>query len=695
MSLSNAVTGEDLATGRQLSTGERWMEGVSGAFSLVTTATGGLGQVKNAIRSTGKCGSLGKYFTNCCFTGDVEVLVYLEESIAVPVANGETISIEPTPEDDALKDVAATVSVAPVNLAIDERDMSLEYALAALSEPKSNALSITNLLLCVTVAGGAATCAAYAWDKRRVRERAFAEYGAEDAEPELNETSLLAIAREGCEPSENIDFFEDNFDLKVESKREGIKLENRLTEKRKRRGFPVATICSLALLILCVASIAVWGFIGSNRRTDIARVSLSRLTRVSVEQSFAEPVEEINSGESEEDEIFFDENLAEDEEEPSFRESRIEVPIAYRSKEVGPRRISEIQVGDRLPGENPQGNDGSSELEFLLKPHCVYSLRYEKEDGTFCNIKLLRPDDWLDTVESQIRRVSDGKVLDGIDLQLLNFSPIASLQAYDVEVWLDLEELGCVGWATVVDIDDSFEYREGVGNLVTGTFEHEVGEVVDLQLEDQEKLIGVTTTHPFWSADREDFVTVADLYEGERVLLYNGETKRVVQKLPRPGPQTVYNLEVFGEHVYCVTTDGALAHNNCPKKPGLYVGPYGTNAHRNEVKAAFEIASIEEVEFHHATQKALNELFGIAKNDGIAIMLPKRLHKKTWTYGFKGRRAFKELMNNPNITNKRRAALARDIWDLRKILKEDGYDWKEVNAILKDLIAQNKKLGGI
>ena len=240
--------------------------------------------------------------------------------------------------------------------------MSPEYALAASSEPKSNSLSITSLLLCVTVAGGAATCAAYAWDNKRARERAFAEYCSEDAEPELNEASLRAIAREGRESSENTDFFEDNFDLKVESKREGIKLEDRLANKRKRRGLPVATICSLALLILCVASIAVCSFIGPIRRAEVARIPLLRLTRVSVEQSLAEPVEEINSGESEEDEIFFDENLAEDEEEPSFRESRIEVPIAYRSKEVGPRRISEIQVGDRLPGENPKGTMGGASL---------------------------------------------------------------------------------------------------------------------------------------------------------------------------------------------------------------------------------------------------------------------------------------------------------------------------------------------
>ena len=53
------------------------------------------------------------------------------------------------------------------------------------------------------------------------------------------------------------------------------------------------------------------------------------------------------------------------------------------------------------------------------------------------------------------------------------------------------------------------------------------------------------------------------MIEGERLLLYSGETKRVVQKLPRPGPQVVYNLEIYGEHVYHVTADGVLVHNAC------------------------------------------------------------------------------------------------------------------------------------
>ena len=80
-------------------------------------------------------------------------------------------------------------------------------------------------------------------------------------------------------------------------------------------------------------------------------------------------------------------------------------------------------------------------------------------------------------------------------------------------------------------------------------------------VEGQEEAIGVTETHPFCSVDREDFVPVGELVEGERLLLFNGETKRVTQRLPRPGPECVYNLEVLGEHVYLVTQDGLLVHN--------------------------------------------------------------------------------------------------------------------------------------
>jgi len=57
-------------------------------------------------------------------------------------------------------------------------------------------------------------------------------------------------------------------------------------------------------------------------------------------------------------------------------------------------------------------------------------------------------------------------------------------------------------------------------------------------------------------------VQAGQLDVGERVLTFSGDTKRVVTKLPRPGPQPVYNLEVHAEHVYFVGEDGLLVHNS-------------------------------------------------------------------------------------------------------------------------------------
>ncbi|MBQ9812162.1 MAG: hypothetical protein IJM54_02505, partial [Thermoguttaceae bacterium] len=99
---------------------------------------------------------------------------------------------------------------------------------------------------------------------------------------------------------------------------------------------------------------------------------------------------------------------------------------------------------------------------------------------------------------------------------------------------------------------------------------------------------GCTDNHPFWSVDRQDFIPAGELIEGERLLLYNGESKRVVQKLPRPGPQVVYNLEIYGEHVYHVTADGVLVHNDCKyEKFERYVSEDEASASFNNQRLVF------------------------------------------------------------------------------------------------------------
>jgi len=100
--------------------------------------------------------------------------------------------------------------------------------------------------------------------------------------------------------------------------------------------------------------------------------------------------------------------------------------------------------------------------------------------------------------------------------------------------------------------------------------------------------IGVTGNHPIWSEDRHDYVAAMDLRVGERLKNLSGDTVWVQQKLPRPGPTPVYNLEVQDEHVYYVGANGVLAHN---VDPNLCVSrnvpnPYaklGSPAHQQKV----------------------------------------------------------------------------------------------------------------
>ncbi|MDD3590499.1 MAG: Ig-like domain-containing protein, partial [Thermoguttaceae bacterium] len=121
LDLNNALEGEDFDTGRRLSGGERLLVGAMGVFDLATTGLGGLGTVKNVIRSTGGCGTaIGKHFRNCCFTEDVEVLLYFDPtaiSVAPAPVDAELISIEPEPVEEELISIdsetaaAETVSV--------------------------------------------------------------------------------------------------------------------------------------------------------------------------------------------------------------------------------------------------------------------------------------------------------------------------------------------------------------------------------------------------------------------------------------------------------------------------------------------------------------------------------------------------------------------------------------------------------
>jgi len=129
---------------------------------------------------------------------------------------------------------------------------------------------------------------------------------------------------------------------------------------------------------------------------------------------------------------------------------------------------------------------------------------------------------------------------------------------------MDLPELAITGPAYILDIVERPEVNPGNGQVVTAFFRHSSADVIDLTIssgDNDKESIGTPTNHPFWSVDRKEYVQAGSLNLGERLQTFSGDTKRVIGKLPRPGPEAVYNFEVHGEHVYYVGSDGILVHN--------------------------------------------------------------------------------------------------------------------------------------
>ena len=201
-------------------------------------------------------------------------------------------------------------------------------------------------------------------------------------------------------------------------------------------------------------------------------------------------------------------------------------------------KIQEIQVGERAIGKNPEIDDEDRRSFFPDPDPATWrklTLEMLKPDGKRLDITLLRPLTWLEESSAE---------------------PGAT-------IYLDLAELGAQGNAKVITVEPCPPIKPGKGNVVTGTFHHEAANTIDLYVDGVEKPIGTTDNHPFWSVTKQEFVEAGKLLPGEELQLHSGQTAKVVQLLPRPGPERVHNLEVLNEHVYRVAHEGVLVHNSC------------------------------------------------------------------------------------------------------------------------------------
>jgi len=222
-------------------------------------------------------------------------------------------------------------------------------------------------------------------------------------------------------------------------------------------------------------------------------------------------------------------------------------PTADSAPPPKAKPIEQLRLGDRVVTGNPQMD--ASELaaipEIVPANWRAITLTMRKADGGRLDIELLRSVQWIEDYQAK----PGGRV------------------------YMDLFELGAVGPATVIAISPcpplTLEDPTKPSQIVTGTFRHDAANVVDLAIHDgasgERTTIGTTATHPFWSADADDFVPAGHLRSNERLKTLQGHAC-VVSIIPRAGPETVYNLEVNGEHIYHVGPGSVLVHNGCEQQ---------------------------------------------------------------------------------------------------------------------------------
>ena len=292
--------------------------------------------------------------------------------------------------------------------------------------------------------------------------------------------------------------------------------------------------------------------------------------------------------------------------------------------------IEQIRVGDRVAAHNPEVSnvERASWEEPDWRTWVKLSLRITKQNGSHADVEVLRPRAWLreNLIFAATRRPCMLKLpvaAPTTSRSLIPLHPVyceliataSSIEAGGGEVaglcaYLDLPELGIQGLGLVTDIQLLPLVKPGTGRVVTATFAHSSADVIDLVIEDstgQQESIGVTSNHPFWSIDRQQFIPAGDLQNGESLQAYSGRTQHIVSKTPRKDA-TVYNLEVHGEHVYYVGKGNVLVHNNgCGEAAkGVDTGVMH-DAHINAPRV--DVNDLDNLALEYAAQRSTGRVF--------------------------------------------------------------------------------------
>lgn len=134
-----------------------------------------------------------------------------------------------------------------------------------------------------------------------------------------------------------------------------------------------------------------------------------------------------------------------------------------------------------------------------------------------------------------------------------------------------MPELKVKGLAYVRAIEACPVIADGSGSVVTARFAtRSVDMIASVEIMGADGAIEViegTPNHPFWSLDRNDWVPLGELEEGEHLQGEAGVAFVLTHVIVNRSVP-VYNIEVHGEHVYQVGELGFLVHNACPAPIG-------------------------------------------------------------------------------------------------------------------------------
>ena len=199
--------------------------------------------------------------------------------------------------------------------------------------------------------------------------------------------------------------------------------------------------------------------------------------------------------------------------------------------------IEQVPVGARVQTRNPRRWEYDDSLPEPDEANWAkLSITVQRSDGGVVDAELLRPRAWIER-----HGIVAGQLLP-----------------------LHLPELEVSGQALVTAVEACPPIAGGEGSVVTARFVtrevHVVASVEVLGPDGSVETITGTTIHPVWSVDREDWVPLGELVQGETLQGEGGLAVVLSITLSRVA-QPVYNLEVHGEHVYQVGQLGVLVHN--------------------------------------------------------------------------------------------------------------------------------------